>query len=319
MEDASNSRLVAGCPVWIDTDMGFDDLAAILIVAASRPVAGLSLVAGNVALHQVERNALAVASMFKWDFPIHAGAAAPLKGHLETAHYVLGADGMPGTGRKLPAVEGHAQPDALGAMIGFIEKGGRDILAIGPLTDLAHLAEARPDLLTLPDLRLVWMGGSAGPGNHTAAAEFNAAVDPEALAVLIAAGVQIAMVGLDCCRQVTLTLDDVAPLRAHPSERAQLLADLLEGYVRIADNGHRPMALYDPVAAAAVIEPDSVTFTPARLDIELDGTLTRGMTVIEWRARKAAPNALIATTADAPRIRAMMQAALLRAAGDQDQ
>ena len=36
-------------PVWIDTDMGFDDLAAILTVAA-RPewrIEGMSLVAGN--------------------------------------------------------------------------------------------------------------------------------------------------------------------------------------------------------------------------------------------------------------------------------
>ena len=38
--------------VWIDTDMGFDDLAAIVTVAA-RPdfaIGGVSLVAGNAAL-----------------------------------------------------------------------------------------------------------------------------------------------------------------------------------------------------------------------------------------------------------------------------
>ncbi|GHD07666.1 nucleoside hydrolase [Tianweitania populi] len=301
-------------PVWIDTDMGFDDLAAILMVAASRPVAGLSLIAGNVVLPQVERNALAAAAEFGWDFPIHLGAAEPLSGRLETADYVLGSDGMPGRGRKLPLAEGNALPDATGAITRFIEGGGRDILAIGPLTNLARLAQSRPDLLTLPDLRLVWMGGSAGPGNHTAAAEFNAAVDPEAIAVLIEAGVRISMVGLDCCRQVQVTLDNVAPLRNQLSERAQLLADLLEGYVRIADDGRRPMALYDPVAAAAMVDPESVTFAHARLNAELNGTLTRGMTVIEWRARKAEPNALIATTADAPRIRALMQAALIHAA-----
>ncbi|WP_312793780.1 nucleoside hydrolase [Tianweitania sp.] len=301
-------------PVWIDTDMGFDDLAAILMVAASRPIAGLSLVAGNVILQQVERNALAAAAEFGWDFPIHLGAAEPLSGRLATADYVLGSDGMPGRGRKLLSVEGNALPDATGAIARFIEGGGRDILAIGPLTNLAHLAQTRPDLLTLPDLRLVWMGGSAGPGNHTAAAEFNAAVDPEAIAILIDAGARICMVGLDCCRQVAVTLDDVEPLRVQPSERAQLLADLLEGYVRIADDGRRPMALYDPVAAAAMVDPESVIFAPARLDAELNGTLTRGMTVIEWRARKAEPNALIATTADAPRIRALMQAALIHAA-----
>ncbi|MEI4488157.1 nucleoside hydrolase [Frigidibacter sp. MR17.14] len=298
-------------PVWIDTDMGFDDLAAILMVLAHREVAGLSLVAGNTPLPQVARNACAAAECFGWTMPIHTGAAVPLSGELVTADYVLGADGMPGTGRKLPEPTTRAESGGVEALIAFLDAGGQEVLALGPLTNLARAIEARPDHA---GLRLVWMGGSAGAGNHTTAAEFNAAVDPEALALLIAAGVEVEMVDLVCCRQVTVTLDDVTPLRAIPGERAAILADLLEGYVRIADDGQRPMALYDPVAAAVLAAPGSVTFTPARLDMELKGSLTRGMTLVEWRARKAAPNALVSTGADAPRIRALMTEALIRAA-----
>lgn len=292
--------------------MGFDDLSAVLLLqAAGVPVAGLSLVAGNTDLPRVIRNACACAELFGWSMPIHAGAAAPLAGPLVTAGYVLGPDGMPGRGRLPDPTRGPDSPDAVRALAAFLDAGGHDVLALGPLTNIAHLLRTRPDLA---GMRLTWMGGAHGPGNHTAVAEFNAAVDPEALAEVIAAGVQVRMVGLDCCRHVTVTLADVGPLRAIPGPHAALLADLLEGYVRIADDGARPMPLYDPVAAAALADPSSVTFAPARLDAECDGRLTRGMTVIEWRARKAAPNALIATRADAPRVRELFARGLVRAA-----
>ncbi|MFD1911034.1 nucleoside hydrolase [Halodurantibacterium flavum] len=300
-------------PAWIDSDMGFDDLAAVaMVVASGRRVAGLSLVAGNSPLPRVIANARTAADLFGWDFPLYGGAARPLVGDLVTAGYVLGDNGMPG-GTALP--EPPAGPDLpamLPALIRFAEGGGRDLLALGPLTNIAVFALARPDLAQ--GMRLIWMGGAPGRGNHTATAEFNAAVDPEAVQVVIDAGVTIRMVGLDPCRQVTVGLDDVRLLAGRAGPHASLLAGLMEGYCRIAADGTRPMALYDPVAAAALVAPDTVSFAPARLDCELSGRLTRGMTVIEWRAAKAAPNALIATDADAERIRALFMGGLAHAA-----
>lgn len=309
--------------VWIDSDMGFDDLAAILLVVAHRPVAGLSLVAGNSGLDCVIGHAVAAAATFGWGFGLYRGAAAPLQGPLVTAAYVLGPDGMASRGRRLvppPAPEDALAPQgAVAAMAAYLQAGGRDILALGPLTNLAGLVAAHPELV--PAIRLIWMGGAYGAGNHSAVAEFNAAVDPEALAQLIAAGVAITMVGLDPCRQVTAGLADLADLRdaaladdRATQDRATLLADLFEAYLRIADDGARPMALYDPVAAAVLTHPQHFTLTPARLDAETGGQLCRGMTVVEWRARKAAPNALIVTKAQAAPLRALILDALLQGA-----
>ncbi|WP_435168267.1 nucleoside hydrolase [Falsirhodobacter sp. 1013] len=295
--------------LWIDTDMGFDDLAAWCMLWDR--VAGLSVVAGNVTLDQAVRNACAAREVFGWPVPIHAGAEGPLNGALVTADYVLGTDGMPGTGRKLPPADGVADDnDAIGALLCWINAGGVDILALGPLTNIGRLVQAHPEVAGR--IRVTWMGGAASGGNHTAATEFNAAIDPEALDVLLAAGVDLAMVGLDVCRQVTLTMADVAPLRAIATERGQLLADLLEGYVAIAAG--RPMALYDPVAAAVLIDASVVEFRSARLDMELTGTHTRGMTVVEWRAHRAAPNARVAVRADAERISGLFHDGLKRAA-----
>jgi len=292
--------------VWIDTDMGFDDLAAICML--SDRVAGLSIVAGNVPLTQAVRNALGACETFGWSVPVHAGADAPVACALVTADYVLGADGMAGRGRKLPASPRAVDSEnAIAALADWMDSGGVQVLALGPLTNIAHLLRARPDLAQR--MALTWMGGAVSGGNHTAAAEFNAFVDPEALGIVIGAGVAVTMVGLDCCRQVRVTAADVAPVRAMAGERAQLLADLLEGYVGISSTG--TMALYDPVAAACVMDPASVTLRAGRLDVELQGTLTRGMTVVEWRDTRAAPNARVAVAADAAKVRSLFLGGLM--------
>ncbi|MEL6680913.1 MAG: nucleoside hydrolase, partial [Pseudomonadota bacterium] len=60
--------------IWIDTDMGADDLFAIEMVRRSRAVAGLSLTFGCATLDQVARNAAGAAVAFGWSMPLHTGA-----------------------------------------------------------------------------------------------------------------------------------------------------------------------------------------------------------------------------------------------------
>lgn len=56
--------------VWIDTDMGFDDIAAVLVVLhAAEEIDGVSLVFGNTPIEQVKRNAASAALAFGWNFP----------------------------------------------------------------------------------------------------------------------------------------------------------------------------------------------------------------------------------------------------------
>jgi len=202
--------------VWIDTDMGFDDAVAIALVADAPDVAiaGMSLVAGNAPLDRVARNARAAAAFFGWAMPIHVGRDRPLLGDLVTAAYALGDGAMPTVGRSLPEADTPPSGEpALPALVRFLEESGSEILALGPLTNIAALVIARPDLAAR--IRLVWMGGSAGPGNHSAVAEFNAAVDPEAIQAVIDAGVRICMVGLDACRPVTVSVADAGKAAAN--------------------------------------------------------------------------------------------------------
>ncbi|EJZ17004.1 nucleoside hydrolase [Rhizobium sp. Pop5] len=299
--------------VWIDTDMGFDDIAAILVVAQSEhEIDGISLVFGNAPLPQVRANAAGAASAFGWTFPIHTGRAAPVLGKLETAQGILGETGIQTSGKSLPKAAALAETDAFAALCSWLENQSQPrILALGPLTNIAAVALARPDLAARVT-ELVWMGGGVTSGNHTASAEFNALADPEALAIVIAHGLPLRMVDLDLCRKVVARPEDAEPVRNAGGANAELLADMFAGYINIGTSRGRPgMAIYDPAAAVAFVAPDLVSFRPARIDVELQGALTRGRTVVETRVTHATFNAQFAAEIDADKARAIILAALI--------
>ncbi|KAA0699090.1 nucleoside hydrolase [Neorhizobium sp. P12A] len=299
--------------VWIDTDMGFDDIAAILVVAHSNiEIDGVSLVMGNAPLEQVRANAASAAAAFGWSFPIHSGRALPVLGKLETAQRILGDSGMSTTGKSLPAAPELPFSNAFEALCRWLEEGTgpRRILALGPLTNIAAVALARPDLADRIT-ELTWMGGGVTSGNHTASAEFNAFADPDALAIVLSHGLPLKMVDLDICRKVLVKPDDADCLRQGPGKNAELLADLLAGYINIAISRGRPaMALYDPTAAAIFIAPEIATFRHARIDVELQDQHTRGRTVVEMRASHGNFNAYFASEIDADMARVIILGAL---------
>ncbi len=303
--------------VWIDTDMGFDDIAAILVVDhAKTAIDGVSLVFGVTPLEQVKRNAAGAAEAFGWRFPICAGRALPVVGKLETAERILGPTGILTAGATLPDAPPPAERGAFARLCAWLERddGPRRILALGPLTNIAAVALARPDLAAnIADL--TWMGGGVTSGNHTASAEFNAFADPEAVAIVLAHGLPLRMVDLDVCRKVVATPQDVPRIRAAGGRTAALIADMLAGYIDIGVSRGRPgMAIYDPTAAVAFVRPDLVTFRPARIEMELGGAHTRGRTVVETRASHGAFNAEYAVDVKAEEARALILAALTEAA-----
>ncbi|MBB3350816.1 purine nucleosidase [Rhizobium sp. BK049] len=302
--------------VWIDTDMGFDDIAAILVVAQSKyQIDGVSLVFGNTPLPQVRINAAGAAGAFDWTFPVHTGRAAPVLGKLETAQAILGETGIPTSGKSLPKAAALAESDAFSALCRWLEGNGpHRILALGPLTNIAAVALARPDLAACIT-ELVWMGGGVTSGNHTASSEFNALADPEALAIVIAHGLPLRMVDLDLCRKVLARPEDVEPVLSAGGANAELIGDMFAGYISIGTSRGRPgMAIYDPSAAVAFVAPDIVSFRPARIDVELQGALTRGRTVVETRATHATFNAQFAADIDVEKARTIILAALINEA-----
>ena len=296
-------------PVLIDCDTGVDDALALLLAARSPAlnILGVMCVAGNVGLDAVVPNTLTVLDAAQRpEIPVAAGFAAPLVAVFENASHVHGADGLglPDWPRSI------RQPDprhALELMADVLTAAPEPvtIIALAPLTNLAGFVQRYPHLL--PRIaRIVSMGGSAfSGGNMTAAAEFNIGCDPEAAAVVYNSGVPITLYGLDIFRQVTLTEAEVTALEGAGKSWSPLLGGLL----RYAQGrfGQSEPGLGDGGTVAATILPDTLTTHPHRVDIELTGTHTRGMTVVDRRvaskdARRAAPpNADVAYAIDARR------------------
>lgn len=261
--------------VWVDTDFGFDDLWALLVLHAQNvDVDGLSLVAGNTSLDQVIRNALGAKLALKTRWPLSKGAAMPLSRRPETAERILGPTGMPSQGHSLPAAPHEDLPAFEHEMQLWLNSDlpRHEILALGPLTNLAHLLRAAPSAFAKIS-RITWMGGSAGRGNHSPHAEFNALADPEAAALVLASGVPVDVVDLQACRQVTFSQDDI------PKNMPPLWADLLGGYLDIAiSRGRDRMAIYDPLAALALSCPEKMYFIPVEVTIDLSATDTYAKT-----------------------------------------
>lgn len=305
--------------IWLDTDPGFDDWMAWALLQAEPGLrlVGVSVVAGNAPLRHTLANALRIQALHGWTQPVHAGCERPLVQAPVTAQDVLGETALATTGRVLPPVQ--AQPAAGHGVQALIDAararpGRLTVLALGPLTNLATAFEAAPDLPGLLQ-SIVLMGGSTDRGNTTAVAEFNIHADPEAAARVFGAGVPLVMFGLNVCRQVLVGEEHVRLLRALGTERAQLFADHLDAYVGIARRrGATHMAVYDPTPVAWLARPALFTLEPAHLDVELEGRLTRGMTVCEFRVpARARPNARVAMAADGPAVMAWALQALARA------
>ncbi|MDE0112887.1 MAG: nucleoside hydrolase [Albidovulum sp.] len=300
--------------LWIDSDMGFDDLWAILTIGSlGIRIDGLSLVAGNAALPQVVRNACTAARAFDWDFPIFEGAESALLGGKVTAERILGATGIRSRGKALDDKStGCAQPGAFEAIREWIEsRSGSILLALGPLTNIAAVVGASPELAKRIE-RVVWMGGSVRQGNHTPSAEFNAFVDPEAAAALLSAQVDMTIVDLEICRNVRFGESDVRHVSGMGGRNAALLADLARGYLDIGlERGRDSMAIYDPVAAVALARPGLFGFVESSVEIVLSGS-KRGQTIVNAVLPGEKANAKIAVDADHEAIRRVCVDTLLR-------
>ena len=280
---------MAAIPVVIDTDPGIDDALAIMLALASPEldVRALTSVGGNTGLANTTENALRLLHLCgRDDIPVGAGADVPLVRRDSKADEAThGADGFGGVQLE-PAPHG-ADPRGAVQVIADVVTGSPSpvtLIALGPLTNVAALIAAYPEVAARLE-RIVLMGGGARVlGNMTPAAEFNIWYDPEAAARVFAAGIPITMVGLDVTHQALTAPGDWDRLRAPGTgavARAVLgMVDYYTEYHR-ATVGTDSTAQHDSLAVAAVIRPDLLTTVPAHVDVEYVGTLTRGMTVVD--------------------------------------
>jgi inosine-uridine nucleoside N-ribohydrolase len=287
--------------VIIDTDPGVDDALA-LILALQSPelcVDAITTVNGNVDVDLATQNALTVLGLFPPERrpPVAKGAAQPLSRALSTAAHVHGEDGLGGTsGLRTaegqlcypPASASLASCDAVTCLLDCIRRapGELTLIALGPLTNLAHAWHRDAHVVRQLSAVVIMGGAVTVPGNVTPVAEFNIYVDPEAAQVVFAAGLPITLIGLDVTERVRLTAEMIDQhLCAAGSPLSQFVGECTAQTIQFSTRVERPagMAMHDPLAVGALIDPSIVRTVPLSVQVETQGEFTTGMLVADRR------------------------------------
>lgn len=277
-------------PIVIDCDPGVDDIAALLLAKNIEhfDVRAVTTVAGNVPLENTTRNALQLLSFMGWDIPVGRGAVSPLSQRLVTAEEVHGRGGM--SGLTLPETNKRADVKPAWDLIYDVAQkypGQLDIIAVGPLTNLAIALAKYPRLVKLVR-RIVIMGGGILLGNTTPAAEFNIYVDPEAAKRIFTSGIPFYLCPLDVTHEGFVTPEDIAEIGAFNSREARFFSEIVGRGLRVGKiytNG-RGVPLHDPLALLFAADDSYYTYKECFVDVETQGSFTRGKTVTDCYSDK---------------------------------
>lgn len=260
-----NHRLV------IDTDIGtdVDDLwtLAMLPGLPGIELAAVTLVYGNTDV-RARLAALALRSM-GIEAPVHRGREQPLSGKAVVwgGHEGVGVPGI--------ADAVHDPGDAVDVLtrLAAAAPGSLDVLAIGPLTNIAT-AIVRDPMFARNVRRLYVMGGEFQLGWP----EHNFACDVTATGIVLSSGAAITIVPLDQTLRVAVDERDVeriaavhpiGPLMADQARRFwQWLSGLREGLPNDRSWAH------DPLTLLAVAQPQWLTCARMAVQVHDDGRVT---------------------------------------------
>jgi inosine-uridine nucleoside N-ribohydrolase len=267
--------------LFCDTDMGDDDALgiAMLLRTPDIEVVGFSIVAGNTTVENATRNLLTLLDVADRQIPVTVGSASPLiVAPSRQGAAIHGPDGLwncqlPYDLTSIPRDAPKAIADAARA------NPSLTLLALGPLTNVAHAIQRYPNELATINI-VALFGGKRG--NITPLAEYNAWFDPDAVNIVLKFGVNLTIITLDAWSPITVDPTALTEqLRESTDQLAHFLVSPLCGYARAQTMlGGNLITIPDALAAAYIIDSSIGTPQPALVKISTDSELTRGLTVI---------------------------------------
>lgn len=285
----------------IDTDAGIDDAQAIMMALASPGVSveAITCVTGNVHVNHVVPNVMTVLDVMKKNVPVYRGAERPLIAEWSPEAHVHGNDGL-GDWKDRPATQRRVESEhAVNALVRLVNAapGEYTLVALGPLTNVALAAQLDPSFPSKIK-QFVFMGGTIHAMGNTpnVTSEFNIYCDPEAAYITLRAFPKSTMLSWETTLAHPFPWPQWDSLCALDSDAARFMkntsgvtVNLIKGY------RYEGYLLPDPLAMAAALKPDLIQkCTDHYVTVELQGTHTRGQTVIDYFARSGhAPNVCV--------------------------
>lgn len=293
--------------IIIDCDPGIDDSLAVMMALSAKDieVLGITIVCGNAPVQMGFENIKKVLKhMNRLDVKVYVGAEKPLKKEYINALDTHGADGL---GESfLEEVCGYETPISAVEFLSQTLKKEENcsVIAIGPLTNLAHLIQADKEAFSKIDM-LVSMGGTyKSHGNCSPVAEYNYWEDPEAAAVVYEEmahlGKQIHMIGLDVTRKIVLTPTLLSYIERLDSVQGGFIRKITKFYFDFHWEWEHIIGcvINDPLAIAYFINPSICSGFSSNVQIETDG-ICRGQSVVDaYDFYKKQKNTVVLTEVD---------------------
>jgi inosine-uridine nucleoside N-ribohydrolase len=281
--------------VILDCDPGIDDSLAILFALKSPElkVEALTAVSGNLVARRAAANICKTLDLIGApDLPVAVGMDTPLVRPYPADPFSHGDDGLGNT--FLPESTRRLDPRfAPDLLIDLVDQypGEITILASGPLTNVA-LALMKDPTFGRKVGNLYFLGGAFGFNEYAykfatgdnPVSEWNVYVDPEAARLVFHSGIPMTAIGGDVFAHPSINLQDVhvAALQAAANREAAHMLDLL-GFV--TGRGFLSYCiLIDSLCVAAALEPALLQTREIHVDVETQGKLTLGQTVVDTRA-----------------------------------
>jgi inosine-uridine nucleoside N-ribohydrolase len=288
---ACAAKPAAPLQVIIDSDLGPDDWMAILYMLRhpEAQVCAITVTGAGLAHAQpggqIALQLLALAG--KNDVAVAIESDAPLAGdHAFPADWRKASDTL--TGLSLPPPEREVSTQSA---VQLLEKmlqsspAPMTVLTLGPLTNIAKLLSAKPELASKIQHLFIMGGAVHVPGNvdlpgyaeGNKVAESNIYVDPQAAQVVFESSVPLTLMPLDATNRVPINPAFVRRFTAAArSTEAKFLARL---YGSISGWMNEGYYAWDPAAAVMMMTERLVTFKSEPMTVLTEGDKAGGLSV----------------------------------------
>lgn len=276
LSESALSAQAATTSVIVDTDMGADDMMALLYLLQKPDITIKAITVSGTGLAHCTtgiQHALSLITAVEFgDIPVACGRETPLQGdHAFPQAFRESTDNLTG----LPPLDssGPGDQDAVELLASTLREspGAIDVLALGPLTNIAELLQQHTDMVgRIASITI--MGGAVNvPGTvmDSPAAEWNIWIDPVAAEAVFESGVPITLVPLDATNDVPITRAFYEMLDVNrTTPAATLLHELFTANPHLYAEG---MYFWDPLAAAVLADPTLVTLETLKLKVITGG------------------------------------------------
>ena len=277
----------------IDTDVAIDDVIAILYILNQKDITVQAITIesnGNAHCKPAYANIEGILKVTQHlGIPVACGSDKPLAGNHHFTKQVLDdCDRLGGSGFSAEHVS-LPKRSAKELMVSVLQDAAEplDILSIGPMTTIAEVITAHPELKS-KIRRIFAMGGAisaAGnikevdPSSTNDSAEWNIYIDPLAAQIVFKSSIPITLVPLDATNQSPFNKNAYKLFeKSHSSPGANFIYKALVNYRDLLNGG---WYFWDPMAAVVAVDDSFCKFKNMKLSVRLKPESLSGSTVID--------------------------------------